>query len=412
MPGAEPGGCLCRPSTRGGLAQAGAVSSPVCWNMAGKDQDMTDRSVVGKRMIVGLVLVALLSVPATAQEKPKPPAGQAAAPKAGKARAPEEGTQRLEVKWSGGTVEDYIEAIRKAAPGANVIVAPSAAKLLVPAVDLRNIDIETAVMGVLDGRRSADGAKILVVGTLAPGVYRVEAADVGDTPSTEARSLVVLSLRDLVGDRSGQADEQVKKQLRTKVDKVDFQDISLADVLEFLRQLSKANLTVDWAALSAAGVDRTTEVSLKLADVTVEAALKTILAHLDANLIYEIVGNQVHITTGDRRLSRGMSFATVSTALETALEMVSQGAPPPKLKFHEDTKLLFVHGTQDQLQAVQQVVEQLRQSAELTSGLRLPAPRLSALEQRAARLETMLKLLARQRQQQRPRKQPASRPSK
>lgn len=60
-------------------------------------------------------------------------------------------TGLLNLKFPGGTVADYIAAVAKSAGGANVFVAPEAAQVPMPAIDLQNVTVANA-LGVLHGR--------------------------------------------------------------------------------------------------------------------------------------------------------------------------------------------------------------------------------------------------------------------
>lgn len=51
--------------------------------------------------------------------------------------------------------------------------------------------------------------------------------------------------------------------------------------------------------------------------------------------------------------------ATVLTAIETALQV--QGDPDPELRYHQETKLLFVGGSQEQVMFAHQVLSQLQE---------------------------------------------------
>lgn len=60
--------------------------------------------------------------------------------------------------------------------------------------------------------------------------------------------------------------------------KVELSEVSLKRAFEQLRELSSANLVVNWKALKVAGVDAEEPVSLSLADVRLSTALNTLLS--------------------------------------------------------------------------------------------------------------------------------------
>jgi general secretion pathway protein D len=72
-------------------------------------------------------------------------------------------------------------------------------------------------------------------------------------------------------------DQAVVAQLERKLPEVRFENVAFQDVIEFLRDVSLANIFVNWRALEAAGIDRTAQVTARLRDVKFSKALETIL---------------------------------------------------------------------------------------------------------------------------------------
>lgn len=62
-------------------------------------------------------------------------------------------------------------------------------------------------------------------------------------------------------------------------------------------------------------------------------------------------------------LASGVKAETVLTAVETAMRMDPAAAHEASVKFHEETSLLIMRGTQEQIHAAQQVIEQLSERA-------------------------------------------------
>lgn len=73
------------------------------------------------------------------------------------------------------------------------------------------------------------------------------------------------------------ADEQVQGLLEKSLPEIRFQDVAMADVVDFLRDTTQANIFVNWKALEAIGVDRNTPVSTRLRNVKFSKVLRTIL---------------------------------------------------------------------------------------------------------------------------------------
>jgi Flp pilus assembly secretin CpaC/tetratricopeptide (TPR) repeat protein len=72
-------------------------------------------------------------------------------------------------------------------------------------------------------------------------------------------------------------DRIVRKQLDTRVSKLDFEDMELSQVFEFLRDVSGANIHVKWRALALESIEPATTVNVHLSSVTFRKALDTIL---------------------------------------------------------------------------------------------------------------------------------------
>jgi hypothetical protein len=62
-------------------------------------------------------------------------------------------------------------------------------------------------------------------------------------------------------------------------------------------------------------------------------------------------------------IASGVKPATVLTAIETAMKMDPGAAHDASVKFHEETSLLIMRGTQEQIHAAQQVIVQLSERA-------------------------------------------------
>ena len=96
-------------------------------------------------------------------------------------------------------------------------------------------------------------------------------------------------------------DPQVQAQLGRALPELNFDGVALTDVIDFLRDVSGSNITVNWKALETAGVERNTPVTLRLKDVKFSQALNSVLASAGGNakLRYTLEGNVIDITTGD-----------------------------------------------------------------------------------------------------------------
>jgi general secretion pathway protein D len=91
-----------------------------------------------------------------------------------------------------------------------------------------------------------------------------------DLSATREKSVAV--------ERGERAEDQaVVAQLEHKLPEVRFDNVGFADVIDFLRDVSSANIFVNWRALETAGIDRNAPVTARLRDVKFSKALETIL---------------------------------------------------------------------------------------------------------------------------------------
>ncbi len=104
----------------------------------------------------------------------------------------------------------------------------------------------------------------------------------------------------------GQADQATQAQLDKKLPELNFQAIGFSDVVDFLRDVTGANIFVNWRALEAAGIDRNTPVTARLRDIRFSKALTTILSDVGGGTVklgYTIDEGVITIST-DEDLSK------------------------------------------------------------------------------------------------------------
>src|ERR1700712_4700759 len=64
-----------------------------------------------------------------------------------------------------------------------------------------------------------------------------------------------------------------KQQLSQSLPEVRFQSVTLGDAIDFLRDVTGANIAVNWKAIDALGVNRETQVNLHVSGITLRKAL-------------------------------------------------------------------------------------------------------------------------------------------
>ncbi|MBL7133715.1 MAG: hypothetical protein ISS78_06425 [Phycisphaerae bacterium] len=96
-------------------------------------------------------------------------------------------------------------------------------------------------------------------------------------------------------------DRRVRMRLKETIRELNFDDIELKDVIQFLRDVSGVNIYVKWSALAAAGITKATTVNVHLQEVTLEKALRVILEDVGAAapLGYVVDSGVISISTKD-----------------------------------------------------------------------------------------------------------------
>ena len=88
--------------------------------------------------------------------------------------------------------------------------------------------------------------------------------------------------------------------MRSRVPAVEFANVPLEDVFDFMRDVAQLNLYINWPALEAAGVDRSAPVQLKLRNIRMGKVLDLALNQVSAGgveLTWYVSDNIVYITT-------------------------------------------------------------------------------------------------------------------
>ena len=97
-----------------------------------------------------------------------------------------------------------------------------------------------------------------------------------------------------------QGDEAMQKTLDKRLQELRFDGTALSEVIDFLRDISGANITVNWKTIEAAGIEKTTPVSLRLRDIKFHKALSTILNEVggsNVKLDYDVEDGAITIST-------------------------------------------------------------------------------------------------------------------
>src|SRR5204862_7501884 len=84
--------------------------------------------------------------------------------------------------------------------------------------------------------------------------------------------------REVMAERRGRGEDLQPQALLDKpLPEIRFHDAALADAIDFMRDVTGANITVNWSTIEAAGIDRKKPVTESLRNIKGSRALKAIL---------------------------------------------------------------------------------------------------------------------------------------
>ena len=114
-----------------------------------------------------------------------------------------------------------------------------------------------------------------------------------------ASSLVAVSLALAFAAVPAPASGSVKQMLNTNLPEVRFNGVALTDAIDFLRDISGANLVVNWKALEEAGITKDTQLNIRLRGVSLKKALTMVLAEAGGGdkLTYDVDEGVIQVTT-------------------------------------------------------------------------------------------------------------------
>ena len=96
--------------------------------------------------------------------------------------------------------------------------------------------------------------------------------------------------------------QAVQAQLDRRLPELNFSGQGLADVIDFLRDVSGSNIVVNWRALETVGITKDAPVTARMKDIRLSKALNTILADVsggNVRLSYGVEGGVITISTYD-----------------------------------------------------------------------------------------------------------------
>jgi hypothetical protein len=239
------------------------------------------------RLLLGL-LVVVMPIAALANDPfnaPKPPTSQASIEETLRKAIPE-------VKLNGAPFSDVIDFLRDIT-GANITTDAAALKMAgvtakTPVtLSLRDVPLQAA----LDKTCEAAGK----------GETKLLAGPVGNRVIiTTAPRLESAKKQHAIDAAKGGAGDPAK--LNRVLPEVNASAIALGDVVDFLRDVTGANIFVNWRALEAAGVTKSTPVSLRVRQMPFHECLRIMLNETNAKqpLDFNVdKDNIITVSTGD-----------------------------------------------------------------------------------------------------------------
>jgi hypothetical protein len=112
-------------------------------------------------------------------------------------------------------------------------------------------------------------------------------------------AVCVLSMLMIGSDRALAQDVSARRALSTVLPELRFENITFVDAIEFLRDVSGANIHVNWKALEEIGVGKDAQVNVRLRTISLRKVLNLILSEAGSGglLTYYIDDNVIEVTT-------------------------------------------------------------------------------------------------------------------
>jgi len=113
----------------------------------------------------------------------------------------------------------------------------------------------------------------------------------------------------------------IRAQLNLTLPEVHFAGVGMNDAIDFLRDVSGANITVNWKALEESGINKDTPINIRLRSVTLRKALEMILSEAGGGdkLAYDLDQNVISITT--RELADARMYTRVYPIQDLIMEI-------------------------------------------------------------------------------------------
>jgi hypothetical protein len=138
------------------------------------------------------------------------------------------------------------------------------------------------------------------------------------------RFVFVLTLLSLIGisaQRASAVEVAAKRALNVTLPDLRFDNVTLNDAIDFLRDVTGVNIHVNWRAMELIGVGKDTTINVRLRVVTLRKVLRTILSEAGTGnlLTFYIDENVIEVTT--RELADRQLFTRVYPVEDLIMEV-------------------------------------------------------------------------------------------
>ena len=136
-----------------------------------------------------------------------------------------------------------------------------------------------------------------------------------------ALALLVLIVSVSIWSPTARGDRAINQALSSRLPELKFQGVTFGDALDFLRDVSGANITVNWKALEAAGITKDNPINLHLTGIGLRKALDMVLTEASGGdtITYTVDQGVIEITS--RELADHMMVTRVYPVDDLLMEI-------------------------------------------------------------------------------------------
>ncbi len=113
----------------------------------------------------------------------------------------------------------------------------------------------------------------------------------------------------------------IRQQLNATLPEIPLNGVPFTDAIDFLRDVSGANITVNWKALEEVGINKDVPINVRLRSVSLRKALQLVISEAGGGdkLTYDLDQNVIEVTT--RELADARMFTKVYPIQDLIMEI-------------------------------------------------------------------------------------------